>query len=164
MNTERKIKLLIVDDEAKFLKAIAGRLELQGFDVRTATNGNEAIKSAEEGFFDVAVVDLKMPGMDGEQVLKLLKERHNYLQIIMLTGHATIDAAVKCSKLGAFQFLEKPYAFERLVETIKDAYKERMDKKFEHDNKRYDEIQKLSIGSSALSILKALRSLDNEEK
>jgi two-component system NtrC family response regulator len=114
--------------------------------------------------FDVAVVDLKMPGMDGEEVLKKLKERHNYLEIIILTGHATIDAAVKCSKLGAFQFLEKPYAFEKLVETIKDAYKERLKKKFETDTKRYNEIQKLSMGSSPLGILKALARLDNEEK
>jgi DNA-binding NtrC family response regulator len=164
MDTERKIKLLLVDDEAKFLKSIAGRLELQDFDVTTATNGNEAITRAEEGLFDVAVVDLKMPGMDGEQVLKVLKKRHNYIEIIILTGHATLDAAVKCSKLGAFQFLEKPYAFEKLTETIKDAYKERMIKKFEHDAKRYDEIQKLSIGSSPLGILKALLRLDNEEK
>lgn len=164
MNTENKIKLLLVDDEAKFLKSIAGRFELQGFDVTTATSGKEAIESAEKGLFDVAVVDLKMPGMDGEQVLKTLKERHNYLEIIILTGHATIDAAVKCSKLGAFQFLEKPYAFEKLVETIKDAYEERLKKKFEHDSQRFDEIQKLSIGSSPLGILKALASLDNAEK
>ena len=82
----------------------------------------------------------------------------------MLTGHATIDAAVKCSKLGAFQFLEKPYAFEKLVETIKEAYKERLTKKFEHDTKRYEKIQKLSIGSSPLSILKALAHLDDDEK
>ena len=164
MNTERKIKLLLVDDEEKFLKSIAGRLELKGLDVATATSGNEAIKSAEQALFDVAVVDLNMPGMDGEQVLELLKKRHKYIEIIILTGYATIDAAVKCAKMGAFQFLEKPYNFEKLVETIKDAYKERMIKKFEHDKKRYDEIQKLSIGSSPLGILKALQSLDNEEK
>jgi DNA-binding NtrC family response regulator len=164
MNTEKTIKLLLVDDEVKFLKSIAGRLELQGFDVTTATSGNEAITSAEKGLFDVAVVDLKMPGMDGEQVLRILKERHNHIEIIMLTGHATVDAAVKCSKMGAFQFLEKPYAFENLVETIKDAYKERMKKKFEHDSKRYEKIQKLSIGSSPLSILKALAHLDDDKK
>lgn len=164
MTTEKQIKLLLVDDEAKFLKSIASRLELQGFEVTTATDGNEAVASAEKGLFDVAVVDLKMPGMDGDQVLQMLKERHNYLEIIILTGHATIDAAVKCSKLGAFQFLEKPYAFDKLVETIKDAYEERLKKKFEHDAQRSDEIQKLSIGSSPLGILKALASLDNEEK
>jgi DNA-binding NtrC family response regulator len=164
MSVENKINLLLVDDEEKFLKSIAARLELQGFDVTTATGGKEAIAAAEKGFFDVVVVDLKMPEMDGDQVLTLLKKRHKFLEIIILTGHATVDAAVKCSKLGAFQFLEKPYEFEKLVDIIKDAYKERLMRKFEHDNKRFEEIKKLSIGSSPLGILKALARLDNDEK
>lgn len=164
MSVENKIKLLLVDDEEKFLKSIAARLELQGFDVTMATSGEQAIAYAEKDFFDVAVVDLQMPEMNGEQVLTLLKERHKFLEIIILTGHATIDAAVKCSKLGAFQFLEKPYEFEKLVDVIKDAYKERLMQKFEHDTHRYEEIQKLSIGSSPLGILKALARLDNDEK
>jgi DNA-binding NtrC family response regulator len=105
-----------------------------------------------------------MPGMDGAQVLKILKERHDYIEIIMLTGHATVNSAVECTRLGAFQYLEKPYAFEKLVETIKDAYEARLKRKFENNIKRFNEIQKLSIGSSPLGILKALASLDNEEK
>jgi DNA-binding NtrC family response regulator len=164
MSTTNTIKLLLVDDEVKFLKSIASRLELQGFDVTTATNGNEAIESAEKGLFDVAVVDYQMPGMDGAQVLKILKERHDYVEIIILTGHATVNSAVECTRLGAFQYLEKPYAFEKLVETIKDAYEARLKRKFEKNIKRYNEIQKLSIGSSPLGILKALASLDNEKK
>jgi DNA-binding NtrC family response regulator len=164
MSNENKIKLLLVDDEVKFLQSISSRLALQNIDVTTASNGKEAIASAENGFFDVAVVDFKMPGMDGAQVLKTLKERHNYLEIIILTGHATVDSAVECTRLGAFQYLEKPYAFEKLVETIKDAYEARLKKKFEHNMKRYKEIQKLSISSTPLGILKALARLDNEEK
>ncbi len=164
MSTENKIKLLLVDDEAKFLKSIASRLELQGFDITTATSGKEAIASAEKGLFDVAVVDLKMPGMDGDQVLTILKSRHKYLEIIILTGHATIDSAMKCLKLGVFEYLEKPYALKKLVEFIKDAYEERLIKKFEHNQKRYEEIEKLSLGSSPLGILKAMARLDNEEK
>ena len=164
MSTQNKINLLLVDDEVKFLTSIASRLELQGFDVTTATNGNEAIDAAEKGLFDVAVLDYQMPGMDGAQVLKILKERHDYIEIIMLTGHATVNSAVECTRLGAFQYLEKPYAFEKLVETIKDAYEARLKRKFENNIKRFNEIQKLSIGSSPLGILKALASLDNEEK
>lgn len=164
MSAQNKINLLFVDDEVKFLTSIASRLELQGFDVTTATNGNEAIDAAEKGLFDVAVLDYQMPGMDGAQVLKILKERHDYIEIIMLTGHATVNSAVECTRLGAFQYLEKPYAFEKLVETIKDAYEARLKRKFENNIKRFNEIQKLSIGSSPLGILKALASLDNEEK
>ena len=164
MRTENQIKLLMVDDEVKFLQSISRRLELPNFDVTSASNGEEAIACAEKGFFDVAVVDFQMPGINGAQVLKALKDRHKYLEIIILTGHATIDSAIECTKLGAFQYLEKPYAFEKLAEIIKDAYEARLKRKFANNTKRNLEIQKLSIGSSPLGILKALARLDDEEK
>jgi DNA-binding NtrC family response regulator len=164
MSNEYKIKLLLVDDEVKFLQSISKRLALKNFDVTPAATGKEAIESAENGFFDVAVVDFQMPGMDGSQVLKTLKEKHKYLEIIMLTGHATIDSAVECTKLGAFKYLEKPYEFENLVEVIKQAYEARLKKKFEHNQKRIEEIQKLSLRESAFGLLKALARLDNDEK
>ena len=164
MSNENKIKLLMVDDEVKFLESISKRLVLKNFDVTTAVNGQEAIESAEKGFFDVAVVDFQMPGMDGAQVLRTLKEKHKYLEIIMLTGHATVDSAVECTKLGAFKYLEKPYDFENLVEAIQEAYEARLKKKFEHNQKRMEEIQKLSIGSSPLGLLRALARLDDKEK
>ena len=164
MDSSNKIKLLLVDDEVKFLQSISKRLELKDFDVTTASSGKEAIESAEKGLFDVAVLDFQMPGMDGTQVLKILKEKHRYLEIIMLTGYATIDSAVECTKLGAFKYLEKPYDFEKLVEAIKEAYEARLKKKFEHNQKRIEEIQKLSMRESPLGLLKALARLDNEDK
>jgi DNA-binding NtrC family response regulator len=164
MSNQNKIKLLLVDDEIKFLRSIAERLALKNFDVITASNGEEAITSAEKGLFDVAVVDFQMPGMDGAQVLKALKDKHTYLEIIMLTGHATVDSAVECTKLGAFKYLEKPYAFEKLVETITEAYEARLKKKFEHNQKRIEEIQRLSISSSPLGLLRALAQLDDKKK
>ncbi len=164
MSAENKIKLLLVDDEVKFLESIAKRLELKNFEVTTASNGQEAIAATEKGLFDVAVVDFKMPGMDGTQVLKTLKANHKYLEIIMLTGHATIDSAVECTKLGAFKYLEKPYNFEKLVEAITEAYEVRLKKKFEHNQRRVQEIQKLSIGASPLGLLRAMARMDNEEK
>jgi DNA-binding NtrC family response regulator len=112
----------------------------------------------------VAVVDFRMPGMDGTQVLKALKENHKYLEIIMLTGHATIESAVECTRLGAFKYLEKPYDFDKLVETIQEAYEARLKKKFEHNQKRIEEIQKLSIRTSPLGLLRALSKLDDEKK
>jgi DNA-binding NtrC family response regulator len=164
MSAENRIKLLLVDDEAKFLASIAQRLELKNFDVTPASNGKEAIAAAETGLFDVAIVDFQMPGMDGTQVLKTLKENHKYLEIIMLTGHATIDSAVECTRLGAFKYLEKPYNFEKLVEVIKEAYEARLKKKFEHNQKRIEEIQKLSMGVSPLGLLRALARLDDKQK
>ena len=147
-----------------FLQVIAERLALKDFDVIAAANGREAVASAEKDLFDVAVVDFQMSGMDGTQVLKALKERHKYLEIIMLTGHATIDSAVECTKLGAFKYLEKPYNFEELVEVIKDAYEARLKKKFEHDKKRMEEINRLALRESPLGLLRALAHLDDEEK
>ena len=164
MSNENKINLLMVDDEVKFLESISTRLALKNFDVTTAVSGKEAIESAEKGFFDVAVVDFQMPGMDGVQVLNALKKRHKYLEIIMLTGHATVDSAVECTKLGAFKYLEKPYNFEKLVEVVKEAYEARLKKKFEHNKQRMEEIQKLSLRESPLGLLRTLARLDDEEK
>jgi len=161
---EKKIKLLLVDDEINFLQPIAERLMSKGFDVIATSNGKEAIASAEKDLFDVALVDFQMPGMDGTQVLKVLKERHKYLEIIMLTGHATIESAVESTKLGAFKYLEKPYNFDRLLETIKEAYETRLKKKFEHNQKRMEEIKKLSFRESPLGLLRALARLDDDEK
>jgi len=164
METENKIKILLVDDEIKFLKAISDRLSIKGFEVTTADNGEGAIQAAKQGGFDVAVIDLQMPGMDGTQVLKILKQTHKFIEIIMLTGHATVDSAVECTKLGAFKYLEKPYDFGMLVEALKEAYHARLQKKFESNRKRMEAIQKLSLHQSPLGLLKSLAQLDDSEK
>lgn len=164
MSLQKKIKILLVDDEIDFLNAISDRLALKDFEVSAASNGREAIAFAEKDLFDVAVVDFQMPEMDGAQVLKLLKERHKYIEIIMLTGHATIDSAVECTKLGAFKYLEKPYDFEKLVQVIKEAYEARLKKKFEHNKEHVEKIQKLSLRESPLGLLRALAKLDDDEK
>lgn len=158
------IKLLIVDDEVKFLDSIAQRLELRGFDVTKAKSGLEAIEAAKTGKFDLALLDLKMPGMDGTQVLEILKKEHKYLEVIILTGHGSVDSAVECTKLGAFSYLPKPYELEMLLEKLKEAFQERLRKKFETDQARMDKIAKLAAGSSPLGILRELRKLDDEVK
>ena len=164
MNPENAINILLVDDEVKFLTAVADRLTIKGFNVTTATDGDAAIEAAGKGGFDVAVVDLQMPGTDGAQVLKILKQKHKFIEIIMLTGHATVDSAVECTKLGAFKYLEKPYDFDKLIEVLKDAYHLRMQKKFETNANRMEAIQRLSMGQSPLGILKELAKLDDGQK
>ena len=164
METENTIKILLVDDEVKFLQAVSERLSIKGFDVTTASNGEDAINAANKGGFDVAVLDLQMPGTDGAQVLKILKQTHKFIEIIMLTGHATVDSAVECTKLGAFKYLEKPYAFDKLVDALKEAYQARMQKKFENNQKRMDAIQKLAMNQSPYGLLKALARLDDDRK
>jgi DNA-binding NtrC family response regulator len=161
---QRRIQLLIVDDEEKFLESIAKRLRLKDFDVETATNGKDALKVSKRGKFDVAILDLRMPDMDGSEVLKVLKKKHKYLEAVMLTGHATIDSAVECTKLGAFDYLEKPYDFDKLVDVLQRAYKARLIKKFQHDKQKRDQLDMLAMGSSPMAILKSLVSIDDDEK
>jgi DNA-binding NtrC family response regulator len=164
MSNEKPIKLLLVDDEADFVKSLAERLSLRDFEVATASDGKKAIKAAKKGHFDLAILDLRMPGMDGTEVLKILKDKHKWLEVVMLTGHGSVDSAVEAGKLGAFGYLEKPYDFDNLVNVLKDAYTARLKKKFEHDKKRMEDIEFLSMGASPLSILTSLRRLDDEEK
>jgi DNA-binding NtrC family response regulator len=158
------IKLLIVDDEVKFLDSIAQRLEMRGFDVTKATNGNEAVAATESKQYDIALLDLKMPGMDGKQVLEILKRDHKYIEVIILTGHGSLESAVECTKLGAFGYLPKPYELDKLLETLKDAYETRMKKKFEQDYERMEKLMRIATGSSPLAILREMRELDDDEK
>ncbi len=165
MSDEKKqIKLLMVDDEVDFLDTIAERLGMRDFDITTASEGKQAIKLAKKGMFDLAILDLRMPGMDGMELLQVLKKKHKFLEVIMLTGHGAIDSAVEATKLGAFSFLQKPCEFERLIEELKNAYETRLRKKFEHDKKRMEEIEMLGMGSSPMGILKSLVHMDDDEK
>lgn len=159
-----RIKLLIVDDEEEFLESIAKRLEMRDFDVWTATRGVQAVEIARGEKFDLALLDLKMPGMDGKQVLEILKQEHKHIEVIILTGHGSVDSAVECTRLGAFGYLPKPYELEKLLETLRQAYQVRMEKKFRVDQERVDKIAKLATGSSALAILRELKKMDDEEK
>jgi DNA-binding NtrC family response regulator len=159
-----KIKLLIVDDEVKFLDSISRRLEMRGFDVTKATNGKDALEAARAAAFDLALLDLKMPGLNGQQALEMLKKEHRHLEVIILTGHGSMDSAVECTKLGAFSYLPKPYELDKLLEVLKEAYEARLRKKFQRDENRTKQIMKLAMGSSPLGILRELRKLDDEEK
>jgi DNA-binding NtrC family response regulator len=160
----QKIKLLIVDDEVQFLDSIARRLELRDFDVTKAASGQAAIDAARRATFDLALLDLKMPGLNGQQVLEILKREHQYLEIIILTGHGSLESAVECAKLGAYHYLPKPYELDQLLDVLRAAYQARLTRKFEADATRMEQLRQLAVGQSALGILRALRELDDEEK
>lgn len=158
------IKLLIVDDESRFLEAIATRLRKRGFDVKTATNGPDAIALARGEKFDIALLDLKMPGMDGKEVLRLLKQEHEFLEAVILTGHGSLESAVELTKLGAFGYLPKPYELDKLLETLKQAYEARLKKKYAADDAKMEEVLNAGIGESPLAILRKLRELDDARR
>ena len=109
-------KTLLVDDNDKFRKALANRLKLRGYEALDVDNGEDAIKHVRaDSDIDVVILDRKMPGMMGEQVLKEIKEFRPEVQVIMLTGHATMDSAMETGRLEAYSYLQKPYDFDELV-------------------------------------------------
>jgi DNA-binding NtrC family response regulator len=158
----RKIRLLIVDDEERFLMTLAKRLSLRGFDVTPVNNGQKAIDAARNQAFDIGLVDLKMPGMSGENVLDLLKKNDPYIEVVILTGHGSIDSAVDCTKHGSFSYLQKPCDTEELLEVLKDAYQKRVQRKLKLSAEQMDSLFKIAVGESPLGILRRLRNLEDE--
>lgn len=114
-------KVLLVDDEKDFLDTLSERLKGRGIDVSSSTKPDEALEMAKTEAVDVIVLDLKMPGMDGIEFLKAIKDSRPELQVILLTGHATVDKGIQAVKLGALDVLEKPANFGTLMERIERA-------------------------------------------
>jgi two-component system nitrogen regulation response regulator NtrX len=113
--------ILAVDDEATILQSLSGILSDEGFEVLTASNGYEALKIIEEESPDLVLLDIWMPGMDGIATLQEIKRTNPFLQVIIISGHGTIETAVKATKLGAYDFIEKPLSIEKIVVTINNA-------------------------------------------
>ncbi len=122
------MKLLFIDDEQTFLKYIAKRLKLEGFTVKTTFSGEEGVAAAAQEVFDVAVVDLQMPGIDGIEVQRRLKDLQPDLPCIVLTGHGSVENALESGKYNAFKFLSKPVDMDTLIETIQAAHDFRREK------------------------------------
>ena len=126
MTAAEDIRVLLVDDEPHFIKMLAERLSVRGFSVETAGGGPEAVERVKEEPYDAIVLDLLMPEMDGLETLKQLKEINPDLQVILLTGHGTVDKGVEAMKLGAMDFVEKPADFQELLSKIREAKDKRM--------------------------------------
>lgn len=159
-----KINLLIVDDEEQFLSSISKSLSVRDFNVVAVNRGEKAIEAARGTPIDVALVDLKMPGIDGEETLKKLKAEHRWMEVIILTGHGTVDSAVECTKSGAYSYMQKPCELDHLLEALKSAYKKRVMNKKKIEEKKMDELLKISISGSARDILRRLKEIDKEDK
>lgn len=126
MSEMENTRVLLVDDENDFLATLASRLELRDLKVSTATRGEEALEVMSESDVDVVVLDLSMPGMDGLETLKRIKERVPESEVIILTGHGSIRAGVEAMKLGAEDFMEKPVDINQLLEKIANARQKRV--------------------------------------
>jgi DNA-binding NtrC family response regulator len=119
-------KILLVDDEKDFLDVMSERIQARGMDVTTAESAEKALESVESGGYDAIILDLMMPGMDGLQTLKAIKKKNPDLQVILLTGHATVEKGIEAMKLGAMDFLEKPADLDKLTEIIHKAQARKM--------------------------------------
>jgi DNA-binding NtrC family response regulator len=161
--TERLINLLIVDDEEQFLNSISKRLSVRGFNVIAVDRGEKAIAAAKNNPIDIALVDLKMPGINGEETLKALKKEYKWMEIVILTGHGSVESAVECTQSGAYSYLQKPCELDTLLEVLVNAYKKKVMNRKNIDEKKMDELLKIAIGDSPREILKRMRKLDKGE-
>ena len=133
-------KILLVDDEEVFVRNMSKLLMGRGYNVTTAANGIEAIEVLEKKPVDVVVLDLKMPGMDGIATLKAIRNSDLFSEILILTGHGSIDSALEAVKLGAYDYLTKPCEIDELVEKIEGAWEK---KDYAIQQNMMDNIQKV---------------------
>jgi DNA-binding NtrC family response regulator len=117
------IRVLLVDDEASFVDTLKRRLTLRKLDVHTASSADEAFEVLDREPLDVVVLDVKMPGTDGLTAIKTIKRHHPLVEVILLSGHANLEASVGGMALGAFDYLLKPVRIDELVYKIEDAHR-----------------------------------------
>jgi two-component system NtrC family response regulator len=157
MSEGKDIRVLLIDDEQTLLEYLSKRLLREGFTVKVTFSGEEALQAAADENYDVAVVDLKMPGIDGVETQKRLKEIQPFLQCIVLTGYGSIDTALASGQHDAFQYLLKPIDYSALLQGIKDAYQRKLNLQQEKFDEEVKEIQ--SSGLGAKGIKKAINKL-----
>jgi len=117
-----KVRVLIVDDEEDFVEQLSERLALRDYHVTSCFSGEEAVQKLKQYNFDVVILDVAMPGIDGVETLRQVKQLKPLTEVIMLTGHATVESAIEGMKLGAFDYLLKPTKTDELVGKVNRAY------------------------------------------
>lgn len=119
---ERQARVLLVDDEVVFTTNMSKILSRRGFEVRAVNDGESAIEAIEDEEYDVVVLDLRMPGMDGIAALKVMKRKRPLLEVIILTGHGSVESGIQGMNLGAFDYAMKPIQINELQEKIEEAF------------------------------------------
>jgi len=118
------LKVLLVDDEPEFLEPMAARLVRRSISCMTAQSGEEALQLLNKEAFDCAVVDVRMPVMDGLELLRKIRKSFPNLPVVLLTGHASVELGIQGMELGAFEYLMKPVELDELLDTIRRAAQE----------------------------------------
>jgi DNA-binding NtrC family response regulator len=124
----KKLRLLLVDDEKEFVQTLADRLKMRDLDAAVAHNGEEALSAVKKEEPDVIVLDVKMPGIDGIEVLRRVKQAYPNVEVIILTGHGSKKDEDAARSLGAFDYVNKPADLDKLVPLIKNAFTQKMRK------------------------------------
>ena len=152
--------ILIVDDEPSIVQSLSGLLTDEGFNVLSASNGYEALKIIETESPDLVLLDVWMPGIDGIETLTEIKKDNPFIQVIIITGHGTIETAVKATKLGAFDFIEKPLSIDKVIVGINNALNFR---RLEEENRylRKKTLEKHSINGNSAPILELKQKILN---
>jgi two-component system nitrogen regulation response regulator NtrX len=114
-------RILIIDDEESIRESVAGILSDEGFKTLAVGSAEEGLRSLEEENIDLVLLDIWMPGMDGMEALPIIKEQFPHLPVVMVSGHGTIETAVQATKMGAYDFIEKPPSYDKIVLAIKNA-------------------------------------------
>ncbi len=133
-------KVLLVDDEEEFTNVLAERMETRGMKVDSVLTGPSAIERVKDTFYDAVILDMAMPEMDGIETMKHLLKINPDVQIIFLTGKATLQKAIEAVKLGAYDFMEKPVKFESLLEKVDEAKTKKMELKGKREEERIKNI------------------------
>lgn len=120
------LNVLFVDDEEDFLETLLKRMKKRDVKVKGVESGEKALELLDREPVDVIVLDVRMPGMDGIQALREIKKRYPLVEVIMLTGHASLEVAIEGMELGAFDYLMKPVDIDELLYKIQDAYKKKL--------------------------------------
>ena len=154
---KRRGKILVLDDEQIVLDSVTRVLEEENYEIRTCRKGAEAVEALKGGGFDILITDLKMPGMDGLQAMEALADVDPDLSMIMLTAYSTVDSAVKAMKLGAVDYIKKPFTPEQLTELVEKVMENRK-KRFER-RYREDTFEELKTAISTTLNLKEVLEL-----
>jgi DNA-binding NtrC family response regulator len=142
-------RILLVDDEEQFVQALSERLTLRGYNVTTSLSGEDALEKMKHYNYEVVILDVAMPGLDGVATLREVKKLKPLTEVIMLTGHATVETAIEGMKLGAADYLVKPCDTEELVTKINKAYQRKAEQE-----ERIREAKVKEIISSPRSVLR----------
>lgn len=161
---KKQIKLLFVDDEERFLNGMTQRLKLRDMVVHSFNNGADALESAKKENYDIALIDLKMPGMDGEELLKKLKQKIPAMEVIILTGHGSEESAIRTFRGGAYEYLMKPCELDELMSAITRAYTKRLKAKNQAMKDKANAIIAASEDFTPRELLRMLQDLEEENE